>query len=204
VIIEKGFVQGSDEWNEARNPSIGGTGIDNIITPSGERSKSRDKYLIEKASAIISGKTKPIFQTFEMKWGHEYEPIARDIFSEMFFIDIETCAMMWADDLKRSHVSPDGYALISNPFGIEIKCYQLPHFLEVKEKNEVPRIHFLQIQKGLAITGWDKWYFMCYFPNLEPIIIPVERDEKLIRIIKIEEALFIEDLDALVKKLKRE
>jgi len=204
MIIEKSFEQGSEDWLAARLKSIGGTGIQSIITSTGIPSKSRAGYLYEKASEIISGKAKPFYPTWEMRWGKDHEPEARDLFSFLMGVEVEQCAMIWADGKKQSHISPDGRVIIGKPNGLEIKCYQLKHFDAVKESKKVPTEHILQIQKGLAITEWELWWFMAYFPNLEPVIIPVERDENLIRIIKIEEALFIEDLDKLIKKLKGE
>lgn len=200
MIVEKSFSQGSDEWLQARLGSVGGTGISKIITSKGERSKSREGYLLEKASEIITGKSsKPNFKTWEMQWGHDHEPEARDVFSFARDVEVEQCAMIWEDEKKQSHVSPDGYFTKE---GLEIKCYQLKRFREVRKAKKLPTDHILQVQKGLAVTTWERWWFMAYFPNLKPFIIPVERDEKLIRTIKVEEALFIEDLEELVTELK--
>ena len=97
MIIETGFNQGDPEWRKARMKSIGGTGISKIITTKGVRSKSRDDYLLEKASQHITGKLKPIFQTYEMLWGHTYEPESREFFEFVKGIELSQCAMIFAD-----------------------------------------------------------------------------------------------------------
>ena len=204
MIIETEFEQGTPEWHSARLGSIGGTCISQIITTTGQPSKSREGLLLQKAHEIITGKPcKPSFKTFEMQWGNDHEPEARELFSFIKGVEVDQCAIIWNDEHKRSHVSPDGLVTeLKN--GLEIKCYQLKHFKEVKDVKTIPTENILQVQKSLAVTGWDIWWLMFYFPGLQPNIIPVERDESLIKLIKVEEILFFEDLEKLIKELKGE
>lgn len=202
MIIENSFNQGDTPWHDARMKSVGGTGISKIITSKGARSKSRDDYLLEKASQALTGKAKPVFQTYEMLWGHIYEPESRKLFEFVHGIKLSQCAMIFNDENKNWHISPDFFNEKLR-FGGEIKCPQLKEFRKTKKENKLPTKHILQCQAGLALTGWDKWKFMSYFPNLEPFIIDVERDENLIRLIKIEVKMFLEDLNELVNKLKQ-
>jgi len=203
MIIENSFNQGDTAWHDARIDSVGGTGLAKIITNAkNEPSKSRPAYMEEKAGDIISRDPKPTFQSWEMKWGHKYEPVARELFSFVEKVEVETCAMIFYDENKNWHISPDFFNEKLR-FGGEIKCPQLKEFRKTKKENKLPTKHILQCQAGLALTGWDKWKFMSYFPNLEPFIIDVERDENLIRLIKVEVKMFIEDLNELVNKLKQ-
>jgi len=201
MIIETAFKQGSDEWLMARLGSVGGTGVSNIITSTGNPSKSREAYLYEMASQIITKKSKPVFKTFEMQWGNDHEAEARELFSFLKGFEIEQCAMIWADENKNHHISPDG--MIDRQAGLEIKCPQLKAHDEYLKDGILPTQYKLQVQTSLAVTGWDVWWFMSYFPEVQPLIIPVERDEKLIRTIKIEVALFLEDLEKLINRLRR-
>lgn len=202
MIIERSFDQGSPEWHEARIDSVGGTGISKIITNGKlERSKSRDDYLLTKAGAIISRETGPTFQAWEMKWGHKYEPEAREVFSFAYDIEIETCAMIFFDDTKSWHISPDGFNS-DRRIGLEIKCPQLKEFKHTIDGGKVPTKHFLQCQTGLALTGYDNWYFVSYFPGLKPFIRKVDRDESAIKIIKAEVKIFLKDLQKLIKEMQ--
>lgn len=201
MIVETGFEQGDTLWHEARMKSIGGTGISKIITTKGERSKSRGDYLLEKASQRLTGKTKPIFQTYEMAWGHKYEPKSREHFELVHGIELSQCAMIFSDDKKNWHISPDGFFL-DGKIGFETKCPQLKEFKKTVDGGKLPTKHILQVQASLAITGWDKWYFQSYFPGLTPFTIAVERDEDLIKIIKVEVKMFLENLEELVNNLK--
>ena len=202
MIIETSFEQGDTEWHEARLKSIGSTGISKIITSRGERSKSRDDYLIDKASQIITGQKKQIFQTYEMLWGHTYEPESRSLFEFIHGIELSQCAMIFKDDSRRWHISPDGFNE-GIRIGFETKCPQLKEFEKTVDGGKLPTKHILQVQSGLALTGWDTWGFMSFFPGLKPFIIEVKRDERLISIIRAEVNLFLKDLDARIKKLKQ-
>lgn len=202
MIIENSFEQGDKAWHDARIDSLGGTGLSSIITnKKAEPSKSRPDYLLEKAGDIISRDPKPNFQSWEMKWGHKYEPAGREVFESVKDIKVDTCAMIFADDGRRWHISPDFFNE-SERFGGEIKCYQIKAFQKCVDDNKLPTKHILQCQAGLALTGWDFWWFVAYFPGLKPFIIKVERDEPLIKTIKIEVRMFQNDLDKLIKKLK--
>lgn len=200
MIIENSFEQGSKEWEIARVNSIGGTDLSSILRNSdGERSDSRPNFLIEKAGDILSQDPKPNFQSWEMRWGHKYEPKARQLFEMLHGVDVKTCAMIFNDELRQWHISPDFY--FTNQGG-EIKCYQLKAFKKCVKDNKLPTKHNLQIQGGLALTGWDCWWFMAYFPTLKPFIIKVERDEPMIKKIKAEVRIFIDELNHEVEELR--
>jgi predicted phage-related endonuclease len=202
MIIERSFEQGSPEWHEARINSVGGTGLSKIITNGKlERSKSRDDYLLEKAGSIISREARPTFQTWEMKWGHRYEPEAREAFSFAYDIEIDTCAMIFSDESRTWHISPDGFNL-DRRTGLEIKCPQLKEFKHTIDGGKTPTKHYLQCQSSLALTGFDCWYFVSYFPGLKLFVRKVERDESAIKIIKAEIKLFLRDLNKLIKELQ--
>ena len=201
MIIENSFEQGSPEWLSARMESIGGTGISKLITSKGARSKSRQDYLYSKASQRLTGKSKSIFQTYEMSWGHEHEPDARDIFSITKGVEVKPCAMIFADDKRNWHISPDGYM---EDAGLEIKCPQLKAYDKYVSGGVLPTEHILQVQSSLALTGLEYWNYMVYFPGLVPMILKIERDEDLIKIIKAEVIIFNRDLEKLITKLKGE
>ncbi len=201
MIIENSFEQGSQEWHEARMKSIGSTGLKKIITTKGARSKSRQDYLYAKASQHLTGRTKTLYQTYELAWGHEHESAARDIFSIIKDIEVKTCGMIFSDENRNWHISPDGYMEDS---GLEIKCPQLKAYDKYVSGGVLPTEHILQVQSDLALTGFDHWWYLVYFPSLLPMILKIERDEELIKIIKAEVNLFNRDLQTLIKKLKGE
>jgi len=202
MIIENSFKQHDPEWLDARLDSIGGTDIPKIITTKGVRSGSRDDFIIDKASQIITRRTKSIYPSYEMLWGTEHEPAARRLFEWKKNIELSECAMIFSDEERNWHISPDGF---NEPlkFGWEVKCPQLKEFRKTVEGGKLPTKHILQVQTSLALTGWDKWGFMSFFPGLKPFMIEVERDEKLIRIIQVEVRMFINDLTEYIEQIKQ-
>jgi len=203
VIIETSFKQHDPEWFAQQLFSVGGTGVSNTVTSTGRDVKESvwENYLIEKASQRITGRAKPIFPSYEMKWGTEHEPEAREAFSFIKDVEVSECAMIFSDEKKEWHVSPDGI-MLEQEEGFEVKCPQLKNHLEYLEKKTLPGIYRLQVQSSLAITGWDTWWFMSYFPGVKPLIIPIKRDEQLIAIIKEKVAKFLYELDELVTRLR--
>jgi len=201
MIIENSFNQGDEEWHKARLKSIGGTDISKIITTKGKRSESRGGFLVDKASQIISGRSKPLYANYEMQWGTEHEPQARSLFEFRKSIPLSECAMIFNDDQRNWHISPDGFNE-ELEIGYEVKCPQLKEFIATKEGNKLPTKHILQVQTSLAVTGYGSWWFMSYFPGLKPFMIEVARDEDLIKTIKVEVALFHKDLHKLIEDLK--
>ena len=202
MIIETSFNLGDKFWHNARIESVGGTGLSKIITNKKlERSDSRPDYLLKKAGGIISRDVEPTYQNWPMKWGHKYEPEAREVFEMALGLKVDTCAMIFADEQKCWHVSPDGHNE-KERFGLEIKCPQLKEFKKTVSHNKVPTKHNLQCQSGLALTGWDHWWFISFFPGLKPFIKKVERDEETIKIIKVEVKLFLRDLHNLINELR--
>lgn len=201
MIIETSFEQHDPEWFNARLDSIGGTGVGKIITSKGERSKQRDDYLTEKASQTITRKVKPVYSTYEMQWGTDHEPEAREAFSFIKDLEVKECAMIFNDEKRNWHISPD-FHNDDFKFGGEIKCPQLKAYRKYTDSGILPTEHKLQVQSGLAITGYELWYYIVYFPSLKPMILEIGRDEDLIKIIKAEVKIFLRDLNTLIERLR--
>ena len=203
TIIERDFKKGSKEWDVACTGNMGATGLKKIITSKGERSKSREKYMWELAEEKISGEKIDNFQTYWTKRGLRLEPEARTVFEGITGYKVEEVAMIYPDEKKESHISPDG--IIENiKKGLEIKCLSLEVFDKYKSRGVLPTEFKLQIQGSLAVTGWDSWYFFLYYPELAPMLLEIERDEPFIKLIKAETNIFIRELNELVDRLRKE
>jgi len=194
-------IQGEEEWHQKRAGNPGATGISNIITSTGKPSTSREKYLYQMAEETITGTKKKSYSNDAMQRGIDLEPEARAVFSSTKRIEVEQVGMIYADDDKRYHISPDGI-MQSLGKGLEIKCPSLMVHDKYCEKGICPTEYRLQVQTSLMVTGFDSWFFMSYFPGLNPFIIEVQRDERLISVIFEEIEAFICDLDSLVARLK--
>lgn len=200
MIIEQSFEQGTDAWKAARVGNPGATGFSNIVTSIGKPSKSREKYLYTIAEERIEGKKPESFKSYYMLRGQELEPEARKTFAMVKGIQVEQCAMVYPDERKEYHVSPDGI-MQEIEKGLEIKCPALITHHKYLKDGVLPSEYRVQVQGSLMVTGYKSWFFMSYFPGVTPFIIEVQRDEKLISIIREEMDSFIADLKQLIGRL---
>lgn len=199
-IIIRDIEQGSDSWHKMRVGNPGASNLDKIITSAGKISTSRKKYLYQMAGEILAGEKEESFASATMNRGTELEPKAREVFCFATGHEVEEVGLVYPDELRRWHVSPDGL-LVGQKRGIEIKCPMLSTHVEYLDKGKLPTKYKCQVQGSLLCTGYESWFFVSYYPGIKPLIIEVSRDEKLIALMKeaIEEFCF--DLKKLVEKL---
>jgi len=67
---------------------------------------------------------------------------------------------------------------------------------------ELPSEYFGQVQSSLYVTDFKFWDFVSYSPGLKPLIVRVQRDEKYITALKIELALFCDELEEITNKIR--
>lgn len=200
MIIENSCEQGSPEWMALRVGNPGASSIDKIVTSTGGRSTQRQKYLYQMAGEIITGQKAESYKNGHMERGTGLEHEAREMF-EFLHGPVEQCAMIYQDERKLWHCSPDGI-MPDQKAGLEIKSPYLPVHIEYLDKGKLPTVYKIQVQASLMVTGWDLWWFVSYYPGIKPLIIPVERDEALIKIIQSEVESFCIDIRKLAYRLK--
>ena len=194
-------IQGSEEWNSLRVGNPGASSFDKIITSTGKTSTQRQKYLYQCAGEIITGQKAESYSNGHMERGIQLEQEARELFNMIHDVEVKQVGLVYPDHTKDYHCSPDGLCF-GDMEGLEIKCPSLPVAVEYLDKGVLPTEYKIQVQGSLMVTGLDTWNFLSYYPGLKPLILRVERDEKLIKLIQIEINLFIQDLHELVYKIK--
>jgi putative phage-type endonuclease len=199
-IIERSFSQRSAEWFNARLGNPGASEMNNIITSVGKRSKSREDYMLCLVAERIQGKADESFQSQAMLNGNAREDEARALFNLLYDEEIEQVGMIYKDERRLYHASPDG--LISSDAGIEIKCPLGKTHAKYLIDNKLPTQYYAQIQSSLYISEREYWWFMSYCDSIKPLILKVDRDEKFIKLLQIELEIFCEELETLTNKLK--
>jgi len=192
--------QGTAAWHACRIGNPGASGMSKIITSQGKASASRTKYMYQLAGELITGEKTETYQTAAMARGHEIEPEAREVF-EFNYGPVDQCGLVYPDHTDAYHCSPDGL-LRDEPAGLEIKSPSLPVAVEYLDKGKLPTEYKIQVQGSMMVTGLEYWYFMSYFPGLKPLVLKVERDEKLISQIRDAVEGFCRDMMDLVERLK--
>ena len=199
AIIVDSFEQRSPEWFAARVGNPGASSADNIITPTGLISKQRDAYLWKLAEETFTGRCEEGFKSKAMMQGVEREAEARALFELVMDIEVRQVALVYKDEQKLFHASPDG---LPGEAGLEIKCPIFRNHVQTLDDRKLPSDKFCQVQMNLYTTERDLWYFLSYYPVLPPCILEVRRDEGFIA--KLEPALldFAADLARMVEKLR--
>jgi len=180
MIVLEDLLQGSEEWLDARKCKATASEFKNIITSTGNLSKSCEDYIRELASQSISEEIFPFIGNRHTDHGHEFEPIAREMFIQRTGFDVAEVGMCLPDNHAPISCSPDGLLVVDGEYvgGLEIKC---PTSLRKASKHKIdgtlPAEYKAQVHGSLAVTGLPYWYFMSYYPGLEPLILKVERDE---------------------------
>ena len=174
--------QGTEEWHELRCGRLTASALNAFITPAkmllstsaGARSAT---YRI--VGEQLTGRSRHIPETVAMKWGNDYEGVARDVFSEAIGEPIAEVGFVVSADDELFGCSPDG--LIGDDAGVEIKCPQhVENHLAVLDSESVPQEHLIQVLASLWITRRRWWHYVSYHPwivdlNMAMFVITLDR-----------------------------
>lgn len=169
--------QGTEEWLAARLGVPSASSFSKLITPTGKRSSTFDAYVNQLVAERITGAPTPFPQTDAMARGTELEPHARAYYE--FATDNEVVEMGFIKHtVLEAGCSPDGF--VDDMGGIEIKC-PLPHtHIETLRLGTMPAKHIPQVQGCMWITHREWWDFVSYHPDMQTLIVRIERDDAYI------------------------
>ena len=156
------------------------TGSDFVIMLGNGETKR--KMILEKATEHILGKpcNKDHYTNSDMLRGIELEPIARQLYIQETFNEVEEVGFIEKDEY--CGVSPDG--LVGEDGIIEIKCPKDTVFVEQSITEKIKPEYYTQIQYALYITGRQWCDYVAYNENFPLLIRRYERDEEHIEKIK--------------------
>jgi putative phage-type endonuclease len=170
--------QGTEEWLAARKGKLTASRADEIITPTGKLAAGTRKLILELTRQCILDDPLEFAGNEATKWGHDYEPIARAMFEKETGYAVETVGMLQSSLSPCLACSPDGLFMIGDVIhGLEIKCPRVDTHFQYYDAKELPAKYRPQVHFSMAITGIRTWYFMSFYPGLQPLIVPVEWDE---------------------------
>ena len=183
MIVHEHLEQGSEQWLKIRKGRATASEASKILTPTGKPSASRVKYMRKLARECACDDPLEWFGNKHTEWGHDHESEARELFEEETGLDVAEVGFCTRED-GIIGFSPDGLILPdkSRPDsefigGLEIKCPAPDKHVEYLIEGELPAEYKLQVHWSLAASGLPVWWFMSYFPGLNPFIIRVESDD---------------------------
>ena len=100
--------QGSDEWLKARLGVITASEFDQIITPTGSKSASANKYMGKLIAEHLTNEQQDNYVSDDMLRGIELEPKARYFFEVIKGFEAHEVGMVYKDSDKNIACSPDG------------------------------------------------------------------------------------------------
>ena len=197
------MIQKSEEWLEARKGKITASRVGDIMPGArGKYLASREVYMMELATEVLTGESAPFFETEAMRWGTETEPIARGAYEAIIGTWVTEVGFKYSEEFKMG-ASPDG--LIGNNGCIEIKCPNTSTLLKLKASGKINPKHLVQM--NVVMLVWERQWcdYFVYDPRLpsnQYFMRRIERNETVVDGIKGEVKKFHEELMELVEKLK--
>lgn len=176
IILEA--EQSSPEWFAARCGIPTASCFKDIFTSQGKASSSASNYMYKLLAEWVTGAKTEIKQNEWMERGVILEQEAREFYEFQTDNDVKQVGLVFQDESKMIACSPDG--LIGNDKGLELKC-PAPHtHVKYLLANKVPSEYVPQVQGSMMVTGAKSWDFMSYHPDIDPLMLTVDRDEEYI------------------------
>lgn len=171
--------QGTDEWLRARMGIPTASCFKDILTSTGKKASGFDRYANTLAAERLMNKPPESFESEWMKRGTELEPQARSFYEFERGVAVEQVGLCLIDD-GSAGASPDG---LTETGGLEIKC-PAPHtHVEYLSQGKCPAGYFPQVQGCMWVCERETWDFLSFHPDMPPLLITVERDEKFISLL---------------------
>lgn len=171
-MIVHDFEQGTEEWFAARRGIPTASEFSKILTATGKPSTSAQTYMYSLIAERLAGQEVDQYTNEWMERGKQLEAEARDLF--VFTTDIEISQVGFiTDDERIIGCSPDGW---NGTVGLEIKCPKASTHIKYLLGGTCPSDYVPQVQGSMYVTKAESWWFMSYYPGLDPLIVKVDRD----------------------------
>jgi putative phage-type endonuclease len=170
--------QRTPEWFAARLGVPSASNFGKVITPGGKKSTQVEGYLNRLVADILTGRSEQMESSDAMQRGTELEPEAREYY-ELIAGPVQEIGFCIHDD--GFGCSPDG--VVGEDGLLEIKCPLAHTQVEYLRDNCIPSIYIPQVQGQMLVMGKQWCDFLSYHPDMKPLLVRVERDEKFIAIL---------------------
>lgn len=207
MIIIDDIEQLTPEWYELHAGVPGAASFDRVVKPNGDPSKQREEYLYELAGERRIGTREDGYQSYDMRMGIEREAEARVYYEYLTGEVVRQVGFVFKNEDRLVGCSPDGLIglenpITKNPTGLEIKAPKMKNHVKTLLDREVPDDKWIQIQGCMWVCNFHSWEFLSYFPDMDPVILTVQRDYKFTSALETEMTMFLDELDEVYDKLK--
>jgi hypothetical protein len=196
--------QGSDVWHSLRAGIPTASEFSNLVTSTGEPSKSLSDYALRLAANKYAGKVINGFagnvytergKLLEDEANADYEMTHQVAVQKVGFI---------TNDLMQYGCSPDG--LVGDNGGVEYKCKiakeHIKALLYYQKTGKTPTDYVAQPQGCLFITGREWWDLVFYHPDLPGLTIRQYPDKDFFKVLEKQLKLVEQERNEILNKLK--
>lgn len=203
-MVDLGIKQGTKEWHQIRLGKVTASRVADVMSKvkTGE-SAGRRNYKMDLVVERLTNSPTSSFSSPAMQWGTETEPLARMAYEAKFGLFVDQVAFCNHPTIKNFGCSPDG---VVGDGLIEIKCPNTTTHIEYLMGGIPPAKYVPQMQTQMACTG-AKWCdFVSFDPRLPPelqlIVIRLNRDDAYIQEIEAEVKQFLDEVEQIYSQLK--
>lgn len=164
-------------------------------------------YMNELIGQVCTGLIPDSASFKQAEWGHLNEELARDAYEARNLSIITQAGLIYKDESLRCAISPDGLDEDTNE-GLEIKSpFTTQVHIDTLLNGKIKPEYIVQCQYSMWVTGWKVWNFCSYDNRMrgEPKnrlhVIPVERDEEMMKLFDDRVPEFINKMDEALNKL---
>lgn len=191
--------QNSEDWDILRLGKITSSLVSDLFMDP--KTKGYKDAIIKVAYEIVTGECEEKYSNKWMQRGHEKEAVAVENYELFTFNQTENGGFYEFDEWNGS--SPDRKIVGLNG-GCEFKCPSFQVYNEYLETKKIPKSYYWQIHHQLYCTGWDFVDYMPFSsPRLKQILIRVERDDNVIKLLKEQLEISINDIKILIERIKQ-
>jgi len=171
------FEQGSEAWHLQRAGKPTASCFGKLYTGTGRTSIQRAGYIDDLLAERLLGTPLDSYSNHWMDRGTKLEPEARAYYEFAKDTDVLVPGFVETDD-GLIGCSPDG--LVGGDGGVEIKCPSPGVHVSYLRRGKLPAKYVAQVQGCMWVCERQWWDFMSYHPDMDPLIIRIDRDEEYI------------------------
>lgn len=194
--------QGESEWQKLKLGVISASNISKVLAKKG--TETRNGYMMELIGQIATKEFDEI-NAKALEYGKVNESAARAAYEFESGRTIEQVGFIYNLD-KRVGCSPDGLSTGRPERGLEIKCPITARVhADFLANDKVKPEYVYQVQFSMFVTGYEAWDFCSFHPKFKTNMIKIrtfERDAELMERFANELGDFINEMDAILLKLK--
>ena len=203
-LVDLEIKQGTEEWHQIRLGKVTASRVADVMSKvkTGE-SAGRKNYKMDLVVERLTNSPTSSFSSPAMQWGTETEPLARMAYEAKFGLFVDQVAFCNHPTIKNFGCSPDG---VVGDGLIEIKCPNTTTHIEYLMGGIPPAKYVPQMQTQMACTGARWCDFVSFDPRLPPelqlIVIRLNRDDAYIQEIEAEVKQFLNEVEQIYSQLK--